>query len=64
MKAKDIREMNPGEIAQRIKEEQEEYLQLKFQHAIAEIQNPMLLRHKRRLIARLQTVLKQMEAAA
>jgi large subunit ribosomal protein L29 len=57
MKAQDIRELKPDEIRQRIKEEEEQLSQLRFQHAIAELPNPLVLRHKRRLIGRLNTVL-------
>ncbi len=63
MKAKEIRELSVTEIQQRILDEQESLQQLNFQHAIADIQNPMQLRHSRRLVARLQTILKQKLAA-
>jgi len=59
MKAKEIRELNTEEIAQRIQEEEEQLGQLQFQHAIAEIPNPMILREKRRMVARLRTILKE-----
>ena len=59
MKAKEIRELNTEEIRQRIDEEGEQFRQLRFQHAIADLQNPILLREKRRLIARLETILKE-----
>ncbi len=61
MKAKEIREMSAEEIQRRIQEETDQLRQLRFQHAIARLENPMILRDKRRLIARLQTVLDQKE---
>lgn len=61
MKAKEIRELSVEEIKQRIAEEQETKRQLRFQHAIADIQNPMQLRHSRRLIARLKSILQEKE---
>lgn len=61
MKADEIRELRPDEIRQRIKDEKEQLSHLQFQHAIAELPNPMVLRQKRRLIGRLQTVLTSME---
>ena len=64
MKAKEIREMNADEIRERIREEKEQVQQLRFQHAIAALPNPLVLRHKRREIARLQTILKQQENPA
>jgi len=63
MKAKELRELNTAELAERIREESEQLLQLHFQHAIAELPNPMLLREKRRLVARLSTILKEKNAA-
>ncbi|ARA91794.1 MAG: 50S ribosomal protein L29 [Bacteroidetes bacterium] len=59
MKAKEIRELSTEEIAERIREEQEQLEQLRFQHAIARLENPMVLRQKRRLVARLQTILNE-----
>jgi large subunit ribosomal protein L29 len=64
MKTKEIRELSTEELQQRLKEESDQLHQLHFQHAIAELQNPMLLRHKRRDIARLRTILKEREMAA
>ncbi len=59
MKAKEIRELSVNEIQQRIADEKESLRHLNFQHAIADIQNPMQLRHSRRLVARLQTILSE-----
>jgi len=59
MKAKEIRELSTEEITTRIEEETEQVDQLTFQHAIADLQNPMVLRQKRREIARLKTILNE-----
>lgn len=59
MKPNEVREMTSDEIAQRIKDEKEELSHLKFQHAVAELPNPSIIRNKRRLIARLKTVLSE-----
>ena len=64
MKAKEIRELSADEIRERIREEKEQIQQLRFQHAIAALPNPMVLRHKRREVARLQTILNQHERAS
>ncbi|MDA0873988.1 MAG: 50S ribosomal protein L29 [Bacteroidetes bacterium] len=65
MKAKEIRELSTEEIQTRISEEREQLAQLKFQHAIADLQNPLVLRHKRRLVAQLETILRErLEATA
>ncbi len=63
MNAEDIRSLNAGEIRQRVAEEEEQLLELRFQHTIAPLENPMILREKRRLIARLKTVLREQELA-
>lgn len=64
MKAKEVRELSAEELESRIAEEKEEIQQLQFQHAIARLQNPMVLRQKRRLVARLSTILKEKQASA
>lgn len=56
IKAKDIRSMSADEIAQRLRDERKDLSDLEFKHAIAPLENPMILRSKRRLIARLQTI--------
>lgn len=57
MKPKDIRELSTQEIEQRIQEEQETLNTLRFQHAIAQLEDPTVLRRTRREIARLRTIL-------
>ncbi|MDZ4699550.1 MAG: 50S ribosomal protein L29 [Rhodothermales bacterium] len=64
MKAKEIREMSADEIRQRIREEKAQLDHLSFQHAIADVQNPIQMRTARRLIARLSTILTQKESTA
>ena len=64
MKAKEIRELSSTEIAEHIKDEEEQISHLRFQHAVADLHNPMILREKRRLIARLQSILKARELEA
>ena len=64
MKAKEIRDLSTEEIKSQIAEEREQLNTLQFQHAIADLQNPMILRDKRRFIARLETILKERHLAA
>jgi large subunit ribosomal protein L29 len=59
MKAKEVRELSAEEVAEHIRDEEEQLGHLRFQHAIADLHNPMVLREKRRLIARLKTILRQ-----
>ena len=63
MKAKDIRGLSADEIRQRITEEEDDFQKLRFQHAVAALPNPMVLRQKRRLLARLRTILRDKELA-
>jgi large subunit ribosomal protein L29 len=63
MKANEIRDLSLGEIAERIKEEEDELAKLRFQHAAHSIPNPTLLRTKRRDIARLKTILNEKKRA-
>ncbi len=64
MKAQEIREMSAEEIQRRLDEERAELLNMRFQHAVAPMQNPMVLRQKRRDIARLKTLLNEKKQSA
>lgn len=59
MKAKEIRELSQPEIEQRIDEQVEHLQSLWFQHAIAQLEDPTVLRKMRREIARLKTILNE-----
>lgn len=59
MKAADIKNMSDTDILEKIKEEIAVLVKMKFNHNIAGTENPMLLRAKRRDIARLKTVLNE-----
>ncbi|HMB91733.1 MAG TPA: 50S ribosomal protein L29 [Rhodothermales bacterium] len=61
MKAKEVRGLSTEEVVERIREEEEQLRQLTFQHAIAQLENPMILRDKRRFVARLKTILNERE---
>ncbi len=63
MKANEIRDLSEAEIRQRIAEEQRDLTDLRFRRSVTGLENPIVLRHKRREIARLQTVLNQKKAA-
>ncbi|HKL87655.1 MAG TPA: 50S ribosomal protein L29 [Salinibacter sp.] len=65
MEAEQIRDLSVEEIQTRIDEEEEELEELKFQHAIqGRLENPIILRTKRRFIARLKTILNEKQQAA
>ncbi len=59
MDAKEVRALSKREILERIREEEEQLRELTFRHAIARLENPMILREKRRFAARLKTILKE-----
>jgi len=59
MKAPEVRALSKKEVEERIREEEEQLSELKFRHAIAQLENPLLLREKRRFLARLRTILKE-----
>jgi large subunit ribosomal protein L29 len=56
MQPDDIRPLSIEEIDERLREEEEDLEQLRFEHAIAQLPNPMILKKKRRTIARLKTI--------
>jgi len=57
MKNNEIRELTTEEIIARIKDDEEKLLHLRLNHAVSAIEKPSELRHLRRLIARLKTIL-------
>ncbi len=63
MKANEIHDLNEAEIEQRIAEEQRDLTDLRFRRSVAGLENPIVLRDKRRDIARMKTVLNQKRAA-
>ena len=62
MKANEIHDLSEAEIEQRIAEEQRDLTDLRFRRSVAGLENPIVLRDKRRTIARLKTVLHQKRA--
>jgi len=60
----DFRAMSVPELQARLKESQEAYFRLQYRHTSNPLKNPMVIRAKRRDIARLMTSLKQKEAGA
>jgi large subunit ribosomal protein L29 len=59
MKASEMREWDGVEIRARLEELREERFRLRFQTATMELENPKMLRHVRRDIARLYTILRE-----
>ena len=63
MKAEKIREMGSDELAAKQKELSEQLFRLRFQKALGQLDNPLRLREVRRDIARVQTILREKQAA-
>ena len=64
MKTSDIRNLSDKEIEERIAEEQRDITDLRFRRSVAGLENPIILREKRRDIARMKTVLAQKRGRA
>ena len=61
MKASEIREMSPEEMQQKLQDTKQELFNLRFQHEVGQLENPKKLTQAKRDIARLQTILREME---
>ncbi len=61
MKAEDIREWDNVEIRARLGELREERFRLRFQMGTMQLENPKMLHHIRRDVARLNTILRERE---
>ena len=62
MKAKEIREMTPDELNAKLKELKTELFNLRFQHAINQLDNPHKIVDGKRDIARVMTILHEKNA--
>ena len=57
MKAKELRELTPEELAKRKKDLKEEVFNLRFQHSTGQLENTSRMRLLRKDLARLEMVL-------
>lgn len=57
----EIKALSTDELRERIAAEKETFQKLNFAHAITPIENPMKIRHSRKMIARLNTELRAKE---
>ena len=62
MKAKEIREMSSEELENKLKELKNELFNLRFQHAINQLDNPHQIAEVKHDIARVMTVLNEKNA--
>ena len=63
MKAADIRDWDDVEIRARLGELREEKFRLRFRMGTMELENPKMLQHIRRDVARLNTILREREVS-
>ena len=61
MKASEIREMSLNELNEKLTALKEELFNLRFQHAVNQLNNPMRLKEVKRDIARVKTALRAIE---
>ncbi len=59
MKISEFKNMADKDILEKIQEEKAALAKMKFGHNVAGTENPMMLRNKRKDIARMKTILKQ-----
>ncbi len=61
MKAKDIREMSPSELEQKLSGLKDELFNLRFQLATGQLENPMRIKEVKKTIARVKTIQREQE---
>ena len=64
MKAKELHELTVDELNTKLKELSEELFNLRFRHAIGQLENPSALKNCKKDIAKVKTILRQRELAA
>ena len=64
MKAAEIRELSSAELDQKLSDLKSELFNLRFQHAINQLENPLRLQIVRKDIARVKTVIREKELKA
>ena len=63
MRASEIRELSGAELSEKLSDLKAELFNLRFQHAINQLDNPMRLVQVKKDIARVKTVLRQRQLA-
>ena len=61
MKAKEIRELSAVELNDKLRQLKAELFNLRFQHAINQLDNPMRIAAVKKDIARVKTIMREME---
>ena len=63
MKANEIRELSPAELNEKLASLKAELFNLRFQHAVNQLDNPMRMKDVKKDIARLKSVIREKELA-
>ncbi len=63
MKASEMRELSAAELSEKLSDLKAELFNLRFQHAVNQLENPMKLRDVKKDIARLKSILREKELA-
>ncbi|MEG0752232.1 MAG: 50S ribosomal protein L29 [Angelakisella sp.] len=64
MKSTEIRDLSQAELASKLADLKTELFNLRFQHAINQLDNPLQLKNVKKDIARLKTVIHEKELKA
>ena len=64
MKTKELHELTVDELNTKLKELSEELFNLRFRHALGQLENPSALKNCKKDIAKVKTILRQRELAA
>jgi len=60
-KHQEIKELSTPELVERLAEEKDNLVRMKLNHAVSSIENPYLIKEKRKTIARMLTELRKRE---
>ncbi len=61
MKTTEIKDLTLDELKEKLGSEKESLRKMKFAHQVSAIENPMKIKETRRMIARINTLLRQKE---
>ena len=64
MKASEIRDLSMQELNEKLAELKQELFNLRFQHAINQLDNPLRMKAVKRDIARVKTFIRKQESSA
>jgi large subunit ribosomal protein L29 len=62
MKANEIKDMSVAELNEKLAELKQELFNLRFQHAVNQLENPMRMKAVKRDIARVKTFIRKQES--